>query len=558
MTAPDSLRLLHHLRTLDAAGISRLLHRRQVPLRSIAEPMDLADWLCRHDAVTDALRRLPLSTIVDLREQKPEASSLAAELALATRDNGDLTLLTVTETALAELLPCIPFAADIPTTTDDAAGTLTAFETTQLAADLCWEISHRALPVREDRRGIRIRSADLRRLAPQFPDADPTLVVQLGQLLGRAQLLAPLEDSWALTDAGEQFLQASQDERWSRLAQHWYDELDPSALLSADTSGLPLGEALGITVHTEERLLCTAMGANLLSGDVTEAQRIAAAQFPAPVAQVYLQPDCTVIAPGPLRGADDIVVRELAELEQRALASQFRLTEHSIMTAFRAGWNAESITTALEERSLTGIPQPVQYLINRCNERFGTVRVRKVAGHTQIRVENEKVHDAIRIDTSLAVLSLAEHKLANGERVFTTRIGSTTALAALIQGRYPAVLEDVQGQIITSRLPRARAQAKEPVSEQAVELAEELATALRGTAPDDHNTWVRRALELARRSKSWVEIDVEVPGQDAVELLLLPLAVTDQRVRARDGDADVERTIPLRSICSVRELSVEE
>lgn len=571
----DSLRLLRHLRTLDADALGRVLTERHVPLRSIAEPLDLAEQLCRPDAVEAALRRLPLTQLLGLNRSDPEALSRATELALAVPADEEspseraettaglgVTLLQVTVEALQLLLKHTP---DFPErqltgTPSDATGTLPAFESTQLASDILWEIGHRELPLRTDRTGLRLRNADLRRIANLLPEAEPSLVVALGALLADAGLVAPAETSWAMTAAGERFLGATHADRWQQLAQTWYDQLDP-AVLHPDPIALgdiPLATELGIIDLRDGVIQRTPLGAMVLSGAFDQATAFATEQFPTPVREVYLQPDSTIVAPGPLSGEADARLREIALLEHRALASQYRLTEDSIMSALRAGQRAEEITETLEHYSCTGVPQPVTYLISNCAKTFGDVRVRAHDRGAVIRAKTDAIHEALRVDAALAILGPNEQQ-RGGRRWFTTRVAPETALTTLIQARYPAALEDEHGTVITRERARAETGASTPeVSPAARELAADLVTALQHEAPDDSHTWVRRKLELARRSKSWVELQIEVPRREPVELVLLPLAVTDQRVRARDGDADVERTIPLRSILSVAEVPLDD
>ncbi|MFD2674361.1 helicase-associated domain-containing protein [Gulosibacter bifidus] len=598
MTTPDSLRILRYLRELDAASLAELLTARRVSPRGVNEPLDVAEGLCHPESVTAALLRLPLRLVLALRAEQPAALSQVQELALATTAHeagqdpeatddapGDCTLLDVTREALRTLVPhpvTYPEAQRAATEPDQAtAGIQHAFETAQLAADLLWEFRHREVPVRTDRHGIRVRSADLRRLAANLPESEPAIIVLLGPLLHQAGLIAPGNTHWSLTHTGDSFLLADHTERWLQLAAAWFDQLEPTMLapIDADQPELPLGDELGVTETDQAtgRRIRTPLGACILNTDFATARALTERHFPSAVDQVYLQPDLTVIAPGPLSGADDCAIRAVADLEHRATASQFRVSEQSIMRALRAGMRIDAIEDTLTRLSCTGLPQPAQYLLNTCESRFGSVRVRAAGAGARFRALTETQHASLRIDTALSAIAPVEVPLDAALRAtapgvsptddassipvreFSTRVSPETALATLITARYPAALESADGELVPPTTPKSIDQP--PVaspSDAILELASALIGELAQSAPDDERTWIRRKLELARRSKTWVVLEIDVPRKPPVELTVLPLAVTEQRVRARDGDADVERTVPLRSVLSVHELKPDD
>lgn len=582
MSAPDSLRVLQYLRALDTDAIAQLLADRRVPLRGIHEPLDLAEWCCEEQSVAAALKRLPLRQVIAMRQETAEAISTALSLALAApagTDTNTVELLDTTRTVLAQCIPTVPVYDERPAATPAAttssigadAGILQAFESAQLASDLLWQLHHQDIPVRTDRHGTRLRSIDLRRVARQMLPADAAVTVELGRLLEQAGLVAPLGQRWAMTDAGQSFLVSSHVDRWCTLASTWFDGLPASSLTPANEppADMPLAVQLGILqagavvqdasgeIGTVGNMQRTPLGACVLNGDIDRARALAAEHFPIPVAQVYVQPDCTVISPGPLAGSDDLFLREIAQLEQRAMASQFRITETSVLSALRHGLSQHDVTAGLERLSCTGLPQPVRYLIEQCAARIGVVRVRPTPTGCFIRALESNIHEAIRIDTALSAIAPVETRTASGVE-FATRVSAGTALATLIEARYPAALEDESGNMLPLTPPLASSSpAAVELPEEITELAEQLHETLKQSAPDDEQTWVRRKLELARRDRAWVSIEIAIPRRDPVELVLLPLAVTDQRVRARDSEAEVERTIPLRSIIAVHELETD-
>ena len=91
-----------------------------------------------------------------------------------------------------------------------------------------------------------------------------------------------------------------------------------------------------------------------------------------------LQSDLTAVSFGPLAPA---VGRSLAQMADRidgsgeTRTSGYRFTEAGIRRALDRGWTPESIEAFLTEHALSGIPQPLTYLITDVARRYGTIRV---------------------------------------------------------------------------------------------------------------------------------------------------------------------------------------
>lgn len=579
---PDSLRILAALRRLDESGFARLLVERRVNARGIGDLLDLAEWLDAPRHVAEAFARLDWPTLRGLRLGAPDALARARELLLAADDDeGAPVLLPEAARALDALLPQLPGPA--PTAEAADAGSAAAHEIAVLALDAlhCLEASPRI--VRTARDGVRMSGVEVRRLAAELA-AEPALVGALYRWLHRAELIAPLGEVWHLTRRGREFPDVAAPERWRALVAAWLGELrhadvaalitalggscapasavddaDPDAAASATAAiTLPgdhdarLAEAAALGVV--DRGVLTEVGALVLECRLDEAVERFAAAFPAEVSQVYLQPDQTIIAPGPLPGPVDARLRRIAALERRALASQYRIGAESIAEALASGMREADIRALLAELSLTGVPQPIDYLITATAERHGLVRVRvhDRGGRavSRIRALDEQLVDAMRVDAALRPLGL---RPVDGE--LETSVAIATVLKTLADARYPAASEDDEGRLIPLPVPElAPAHRPEPgstVARTAAELAEQAAA--RDVA-DDRSTWLRRRLELARRAKAPVEVTVRIDDETTQTLRLVPTAVAAQRVRARDADAEVERTLPLSSIVAVDEV----
>ena len=80
-----------------------------------------------------------------------------------------------------------------------------------------------------------------------------------------------------------------------------------------------------------------------------------------------------------------------------------------------------------------------------------------------------------------------------------------------------------------------------------------LAAALHtGPASEGDAAWLARDLEVAVRGRETVTLVVALPGGESREFTMELTGIGGGRVRGRDKGADLERTLPLSSISSVR------
>jgi hypothetical protein len=382
---------------------------------------------------------------------------------------------------------------------------------------------------------------------------------------------------WLESDTGGSWILQSPAERWRLLAECWLDRIPPtlrelvarrSDTLSAssfrdDVRWLyPAGgrwldeglerladeaEALGLVVGGEP-----ADAARLVvAGDLATAAANLAQRFPPQVDKVYLQHDLTVVAPGPLEPAIDARLRGFADLEARDLASTYRLSAASVNRALAAGESAESIRSFLESISLTGLPQPLDYLIHESARRFGSVRV-AAAGEADapakavIRSDDAEMVGTLEVDQSLSAIGLRradEHRLLS-------RFAPDLVFWALSDARYPVAAEDAEGRIVRLRRHRLAAtpapvERPDPVDELLTRVLEP------GDGPATEQAWLARQLEAAARAKETLTVTVHMPGGQTADYLLAPASVANGRLRARDRKADIERTLPLSAIAAV-------
>ncbi len=113
----------------------------------------------------------------------------------------------------------------------------------------------------------------------------------------------------------------------------------------------------------------------LLDGDDRAAARTLADLLPEPLDHVLVQPDLTVVAPGPL---ERDLTRELAlvaDVESTGGATVYRVSESSVRRALDAGRSASDLQELFRSRSRTPIPQALAYLLDDVSRRHGRLRV---------------------------------------------------------------------------------------------------------------------------------------------------------------------------------------
>lgn len=281
---------------------------------------------------------------------------------------------------------------------------------------------------------------------------------------------------------------------------------------------------------------------SLRSGGPADAGALVAL-LPAEVDRIFLQNDLTAIAPGPLEPALDVRLRTIAVRESAAQASSYRFTSESVAHAFVVGETEQSILEFLSSVSLTGIPQPLSYLLTQTAQRHGLVRVSTddETGRTRIESADSHLLQAMTVDQTLRPLGLNAHVDS-----LTTRVGRDTVYWALTDARYPATLVGSDGALLVrERHPAPPAPAS---TDDSTGLATLIARLRSHQGPDADAAWLDRELEAAVRAKSVLKVTVGMPDGSTRDLLLEATGLGGGRLRGRDRAADVERTLPVSSI----------
>ncbi|WP_291052554.1 helicase-associated domain-containing protein [Herbiconiux sp.] len=312
-----------------------------------------------------------------------------------------------------------------------------------------------------------------------------------------------------------------------------------------------------------------------------------AAALPAEVDRVYLQDDLTIIAPGPLAPPVDARIRSLADLENRGVASSYRVSRQSVDRALASAESEASLREFLGGISLTGIPQALDYLLTEGGRRHGLVRVGPARVEasaqaqeststststsapapapgsgsgvgsgtgTRIRSADATLLAALAVDQSLAALGLRRDEPGG----LISRADSVASYWLLLDAGYPVLAVDAAGEprmlrrarILDRREAPPAPSDDPPITPAVVELVARLRQ-VSVEAGDDEAAWVGRELGKAVRARTPVIIEVSLPDGTATRLEVTPLSFANGRLRCVDVRAGVERTVPVANILSV-------
>ncbi|QPZ37358.1 helicase-associated domain-containing protein [Paramicrobacterium chengjingii] len=611
----DALLLATQLRSLSDDELTALLRTRGITDDSrLNDYFDLAERLLERQRIDRALRTcdrrmlLALSAASEQRishtldeltsyieslgagteaaEAARDGIARAGRLALVVIDDHRVHPLDAVSAALDELrnrgLPPTKALADHPPTAlgavgesdrVDAAAGERAFTTTTAAGEIVTELLR--APAKELGRGG-LALPDSRRLA-SATGVDFDAIATVLTALAAAEFVALDGRHWAPTQAGLDWLALPTVDRWLRLATAWVEAIpdDARPLLTTRRDArwahsvrtfatwlYPVGgDALNARVDS---LIAQAdvlgviandtlsqAGRELLVGTADAAAKFVRATLPQEVSQVYVQDDLSVISPGPLSPSRDARLRLMADIESRSQATTYRFSRSSIDRALSAGDDEAGIVAFLTDLSLTGIPQPLRYLISDVAAHHGLLRVRESSGdrhavRSSIRSIDDDLLETLTVDQNLA--SLALHRTAPG--LLESRFSRDLVFWALQDARYPVSAEDENGRLIRVTRHHIAHVTAEP-EPNVTELVTRLRTSVKGTSAHPDDAWLVRQLELAVRSKATVVVSVAMPGGKTIDLSLEPTGIGGGRLRGRDSTADVERTLPLSSIISV-------
>ena len=564
--AADVRRLAQMLAEQGDDELAALLAARDVspdaPWRTV---FDAADALLAPAAIDRALARMPLPALLAARRDRLGVADAALFDARGLSAGGGMfdsvrERLEAASGRLERAASAVAAAAPVspPTEAEVAAAAERALLGVASLTDLLLRADEAPLPATAS--GA-VTAAGRRDLARGGISGDPDATDDLIALGAGAGLWRLGPTGWTPADAAGSWLDAAAAERWAtvanallvglpggvrgssgpRPAAEWPDAypLDPEWPQRA-SARLRQAQRWGI-LTSEGAMPPWSRGLGSPYPDLTAL----AERFPPETEHLYLQADLSGISPGPLHPSVERRLRGMSDREGGTHTGGYRFTERSLTRAFAAGETAGSVREFLTAVSLTGIPQPLDYLIESTASRHGSIRVADAHDGARIDSAVPPLLAALAVDRALRPLGLRMR-----EGVLRTALGRDATVRALVDAGYPAVAADEDGGPLLRRdsPPTPAPNAPTPGHRYA-----RLIRAIRaGTGEDAEAAWLTRALEQAVRSRSVVEVTVRMPDGGSRDFVLEATALSGGRLRGRDRAADVERTLPLSSIARAR------
>lgn len=240
-------------------------------------------------------------------------------------------------------------------------------------------------------------------------------------------------------------------------------------------------EQLGIFsrggISTFGRTLVT--GADLVRASEDSAEQLAPL-LPAPIDYILVQPDLTIVAPGPLEADLAAALAEVADVESSGGATVYRVSTTSVQRGLSYGRSAREVHELFTKRSRTPIPQSLTYLIDDVARKFAAVRVGSAGAYL-------RSDDELRLTTMLADKRLAALQLRRlAPTVLISPLSAHLLGDLLSDAGYLSAPEDTSGALMVKTVTRRRADASHVPPPTATPLALDEST-------------VRESLQVLRR-----------------------------------------------------------
>ncbi|MGB3413349.1 MAG: helicase-associated domain-containing protein, partial [Microbacteriaceae bacterium] len=278
-----------------------------------------------------------------------------------------------------------------------------------------------------------------------------------------------------------------------------------------------------------------------------EAQAVMA-HFPADTSGLYLQADLSAIAAGPIPNRLDFLLREFADKEGLGIAPRYRFSAESLNRAWRRGLAPHDLREALESNSIAALPSSLNYLIDDSFETFDSTVVESLPNLGSL----VRSSDPLRLNVLRVDPRLSRFRWQPAPEGLLTPSDAEQVSEALWGAGYPsrytaAANTQVNERIVTST---KAAMAAAPIGQQRLE---QLAYIRATNQQPDAASWALKQLNTQLGGKQALLFTVVLP-QGEMQLRMIPLGIAAGRLRARDIDADSERTLPLSCVISIEPL----
>jgi hypothetical protein len=289
------------------------------------------------------------------------------------------------------------------------------------------------------------------------------------------------------------------------------------------------------------------------------------ADLPPLVEELVIQADLTGLVPGRPGPELATLLDAASDVESRGAALTVRFTPTSVRRAFNRGMTAPDLVESLRARSITPLPQPLEYLISDVARAHGSVRLGVASSY--VRSEDVTALAALAVDPRLAPLGL--RPLA--PTVLVCAEPAARVLDLLRACDVGAVVEGPDGAVLSlddsaTRPRRARSitggaarPSSGPTHPDPAHLARLVLMMREGdawatAASVDHASSPAHLVELLRDAAAngrHVQLEMAGPTGSLQRRRLRPISVDAGRLRAVDPERESELTIAVHRIAGV-------
>lgn len=171
----------------------------------------------------------------------------------------------------------------------------------------------------------------------------------------------------------------------------------------------------------------------------------------------------------------------------------------------------------------------------------GDIELHRTRNGTTITVARPMLAAELLADPSLGPLSLRELDAQN----LATKLPVERVQDILLGSRYLAlIIGDTETPVVTDVASGDITPSVDALEAAVVALAETIESAARHGVPP----WLGSVLEVAIANKIALDIDVEMPGGESVNLVMEPRSVGGGRLRGVELKNSMEKTIPISAI----------
>lgn len=573
----DQLRIAGALRKLTDEQLSSLIKTRAINTTNLRDLFDLAEQLASEKSIKFAfsnLSRTNLETLQAIAAGKKPAKAAAAPLVnLLLINPDDLTAYSGTIDQLEKLQSTLGTAqAEISSATEnietvDRDARMAIFELQQAITEVVFDLEQRY--IREvGKKSIGL--PEVKRLATDLskPTDYARKIFEICLWSSVAEIHA---GRWQLGPNASTWLEADAAKRWQLLATAWVDEFGVSSLgeLPANLAGKEFAEVISRQYPLAAsfgnsrigKLVDYAEVIGLSNGGVvcswfdllrSKSPVVAAAEMakgmPQTDAKLIIQADLSLIAPSPLPTDVEIELRNFATTEHIGLATSYRMSAKSVSSALESGITAAKILECLQRLSGKEIPQPVSYLIQDVEKRFGKIKIREDRNLNRAIINSDDRIILAQLSNDQQLKPLSLHFDETG--TLLTRFDRDLVYFALRDAGHQAIRVDDNDKVIPPHQTSSHEDAAEKPAAIFADIARLRAADEKLGTADDDNSFVRQ-IQLAIKLKTKLKISLKTSSGAEAIYLIEPTGLANGRIRGKDRKADVERTLPLDSIVAI-------